>query len=39
MRNLIEKEALKMEKWVLLTLVLFVSAAIYGVYSLIVKLL
>ncbi len=39
MMNLIEKESSKMEKWALLTLLVVVASAIYGIYSLIVKLL
>jgi hypothetical protein len=39
MRELIEKESLKVEKWAIITLILFTVSALYGLYSLIVKLL
>lgn len=39
MRDLIERESLKMQKWVIITLILFTASALYGVYSLITKLL
>ena len=37
MRELMEKEALKMEKWVLLTIIVVIGAAVYGLFSLISK--
>lgn len=39
LRETVEKEAMKMEKWAVLTIVLIGVAAIYGLYSLIVKLI
>jgi uncharacterized membrane protein len=37
MRELMEKEALKMEKWALVTVIVVIGAAVYGLVSLICK--
>ena len=37
MREQMEREALKMEKWVLLIVIVVISAAVYGLFSLISK--
>lgn len=37
MREQMERDALKMEKWVLLTVIVTIGAAVYGLYSLISK--
>lgn len=39
LRELIERESRKMEKWVILTMILIGCAALYGLYSLIVNLI
>ncbi len=39
MMDLAERESLKMEKWTIFTCIVIITAAIYGVYSLIVNLL
>ena len=39
MREQMEKEIQKVEKWVLLSIVLMVGAAVYGLYSMIKDLI
>jgi len=39
LREQMEKEAVRMEKWAIITIVLVAISAVYGLYSLIVNLL
>lgn len=39
LRDAVEKEAMKMNKWVILTALIILSLSVYGLYSLIVNLI